>query len=1079
MPARRVLLVAEKPTVAKGISQILQPGCRRQGTDATYVGLWDLNANINGEMCSVKVTSVLGHLMTWDFPPAFRSWHGCDPGALFSAPVKHMINDKPDDDNCTKVKKVLQRYAKTSDLLIIATDNDREGENIGFEIIEVCKAVNRRLQTKRMKFSAVTNTEINRSLRTLVEPDKRTSDACVTRQQLDLRIGAIFTRFQTMRLQAMYPSKFGKEVRRKPISYGPCQFPTLGFVVERYRSHEQFLPEDFWKLKVLHQERIGDQDYNVEFSWQRGRLFDELLTNIYADMCRDAGQARVTRVIAKPRSKYRPVGLTTTEMQKIASRRYRISPADALAAAEKLYQKGIVSYPRTETDQFEASMDLEGLVALHAAHPDWGAFAASLNGHVNPRNGRNTDEAHPPIHPTKSVNNLNGREAQVYELISRHFLACCSRDAQGQETVVNISLAEEEFTAKGLVISDRGYLEVYHPYDSWRGTQLPAYTEGQLINVSVEVVEGETSAPKLLTEADLLSLMSRYEIGTDATMAEHIKNVLDREYVSKAVGGQELVPTTLGMALVDAYDNMSFEISVSRPDLRREMEADMKSIVRGRKTMQGVIDNCITQYQAVYDTVVNELPVFDATMVNQFGPAEAAAPQGAPTAALRRCPDCKSADQVLNTTQAGRWKLGCMNYPTCKSRAVWLDRVTNAVLLDQGCPSCGLKMVKLTIKAGVLPSWLSSNGDVLEGCLMCNSDIQDYAGRDRLHISQGSSQPSQARGRAPRQPRQPRQPPRNDHNDDDDDDEDDDMLLAALEQAENSQSQGRQPRPPRARARSPSPSDDVQTLECGCNQPCVSYVTKQGQNEGRRFYKCANKDQGGCDLFVFEDSLGPPCNCKRPSSRFEAKSGVVYLKCLLGDNGCGFFQAENEYGASTKSFGGGSQGRGQGQAEAGMRCNCGQAAVMRTVRKEGANKGRQFYCCSKPSGDDARCDFFMWADDTEDDHAKPNFDDKNKQQFRSKSKGPGSDVECYKCHQMGHFASNCPQGGGGGASRGGKRGPNTGGIVCYKCQQPGHFASNCPDNGGGGGGGGPRPKKARTCSVCKQQGHDKRSCPNK
>ena len=111
------------------------------------------------------------------------------------------------------------------------------------------------------------------------------SAAVDCRQELDLRIGAAFTRFQTMRLQKQFPNSLSDKL----ISYGSCQFPTMGFVVERYKSIENFSPEPFWKLKVVH-ELDGCR---VDFSWKRVRLFNERAVLVYLDICTENSTARV------------------------------------------------------------------------------------------------------------------------------------------------------------------------------------------------------------------------------------------------------------------------------------------------------------------------------------------------------------------------------------------------------------------------------------------------------------------------------------------------------------------------------------------------------------------------------------------------------------------------------------------------------------------------------------------------------------------------------------------------------------------------------------------------------------------
>lgn len=130
----------------------------------------------------------------------------------------------------------------------------------------------------------------------------------------------------------------------------------------------------------------------------------------------------------------------------------------------------------------------------------------------NPFQGNKSDQAHPPIHPTKYAAQLTGREKSVYEFIVRHFLACLSKHAEGLETVVDIDIAHEKFTAKGLMIIARNYLEVY-PYDKWNAKEIHIYQEGQTFTPNIEMAGGETGPPDLLTEADLIALMDKHGIG--------------------------------------------------------------------------------------------------------------------------------------------------------------------------------------------------------------------------------------------------------------------------------------------------------------------------------------------------------------------------------------------------------------------------------------------------------------------------------------------------------------------------------------------------------------------------------------
>jgi DNA topoisomerase-3 len=432
--------------------------------------------------------------------------------------------------------------------------------------------------------------------------------------ELDLRLGAAFTRMQTLALQNMIPQQGD---RGKLISYGSCQFPTLGFVVDRYLRVRNFVPEPFWYIRLAHMK----DEIDVKFNWRRGHLFDRMAVILIFERCLLAKRAKVIKMAKKPTKKWKPLPLTTVELQKNGSRFLRMTSQDVMKVAEDLYTKGWISYPRTETDQFDRGMDLQALVGRQTQDGRWGPFAQNLmnGGFRQPREGRNNDKAHPPIHPVNYVapNALNDRERTVYEFVVRRFLACCSEDAVGEATDIEIEYGGEVFHAHGLTVIARNYLDVY-PYDKWESSQvLPQYTVGETFEpTEANMLDGETTAPGYLTEPELISLMDANGIGTDATMAEHIAKIKEREYViarPKAGGGapaangagagrgrgrgrgnarghggrggaaagqnngggnggvQEFIPTTLGVALIEGYDNVGFETSLSKPFLRKEV----------------------------------------------------------------------------------------------------------------------------------------------------------------------------------------------------------------------------------------------------------------------------------------------------------------------------------------------------------------------------------------------------------------------------------------------------------------------------------------------------------------------------
>ena len=566
------------------------------------------------------MTSVAGHLVSREFDSRYRAWTSCDPSALFEANIETYV-----EEDKINTKRNIQLHARSSQILYIWTDCDREGEAIGAEIRDVAVESNPRLrdtnQIFRARFSNIERAHLLEAARNPSFLDEAQADAVAARIELDLRIGASFTRNLTLTIQPMIPQ--GGD--RKVISYGSCQFPTLGFVVERYFQVRNFSPEIFWFIKIRH-EKNG---VTVKFLWERNHLYDRAAVTTAFEKCVLSGLAEVTKVQTKPTSKWKPLPLTTVELQKCGSSFLRMTSHRVMQVAEALYTKGWISYPRTETDQFDHGMDLLGLVAAQARGQLWGDFAQGLlqGGFSWPRSGRNNDNAHPPIHPVNYTDlmALSPEEQKVYEFVVRRFLACCSTDARGSKTEISILCADEPFNASGLTVLERNYLEVY-VFEKWRSTQeLPAFTEGETFKPDQALMEeGQSTPPNYLTEPELIAMMDANGIGTDATMAEHINKIQERNYVEtrdhtrepradretasedeeidffpelgfgrgrgmgrtrfrpsrggRAIEGrsghsgvQEFIPTTLGVALIEGYENMGFETSLAKPFLRKEV----------------------------------------------------------------------------------------------------------------------------------------------------------------------------------------------------------------------------------------------------------------------------------------------------------------------------------------------------------------------------------------------------------------------------------------------------------------------------------------------------------------------------
>ncbi|XP_077229660.1 topoisomerase 3alpha isoform X2 [Tasmannia lanceolata] len=793
----RVLNVAEKPSVAKAVAGILSrnQGLRVREGRSRYNKIFEFEYNIRSQHCHMLVTSVTGHLMELEFDERYRKWHSCDPTDLYSAPVrKHVPQDKLD------IKRTLEEEARRCQWLVLWLDCDREGENIAYEVVEVCTIANSHLNIWRARFSALIDREIHESVQNLVRPNQLFADAVDARQEIDLRIGASFTRFQTMLLKDAFVLDFARDDKSLVLSYGPCQFPTLGFVVERYWEVQSHEPEEFWTINCSH----TSEDGTATFNWMRGHLFDYTCAVIIYEMCVEEPTATVTKVRHQEKLKYPPHPLNTIELQKRASRYFRMSSEHTMKVAEDLYQAGFISYPRTETDSFSVNTDLHTIVREQEGHPLWGSYAQLLLDPEaglwrNPGNGGHDDKAHPPIHPTRFSPGESG----------------WSQD------------------------HNRNYLDVYR-FESWGGSMIPNYLFGQQFTPTALTLDsGVTRPPPLLSESDLLSCMDKAGIGTDATMHDHIKKLLDRFYATKD-SNIRFSPTNLGEALVMGYDDMGYELW--KPYLRAMMECDMKAVSVGTKRKSEVLETCLQQMKACFlDARLNKVKLLEAMEIffersNRFGGNE----QHPAGEIVRSCSACQESDMALKRKPDGNFMVGCLRFPNCRN-VVWLPgAISEATVTNHVCTSCIPGPVfKIQFKFRRLEIPPSYNVDHL-GCVGgCDETLQELieicgtGSRNLFNTPARGRQPMETSSNDQRGNTRP-------------------IACAHCRQTGHSSNDCPSQRSS-SRGRGQNSQSGRPPILCNsCGTPCALRTANTATNRGRKFYSCQSQE---CNFFVWEDNI--------------------------------------------------------------------------------------------------------------------------------------------------------------------------------------------------------------------------------
>jgi DNA topoisomerase I len=498
------------------------------------------------------------------------------------------------DPDKKKTVAQLRKQLAGADELLLATDEDREGEAIAWHLLEVLKP---KVPTRRMVFHEITRDAIERALDETRDVDERLVDAQESRRILDRLYG-----------YEVSPVLWKKVMRG--LSAGRVQSVATRLVVERERERMAFRAAAWWDLvatfdpenfdarlvSVEGQRVATGRDFGPDGNLKGdARQLDEEAARGLAERLEGAS-FQVARVERKPYVRRPSPPFMTSTLQQEASRKLRYSAQTTMRLAQRLYENGYITYMRTDSTTLSES-------ALTAAR----AQAGSLFGadYVPPqprryeRKVKNAQEAHEAIRPsgdrfrTPQVvrSELSPDEHALYELIWMRTIASQMKDAQGQTVSLRIageSKANEavEFGASGTVITFRGFLAAYEEGrdednpakadDEER--RLPNLAEGDSVDLRALEPQGhETSPPARYTEATLVRTLEELGIGRPSTYASILGTILDRGYVFKR--GTALVPAFLAFSVV-ALLEQHFGRLVDY-DFTARMEDDLDRIAAG------------------------------------------------------------------------------------------------------------------------------------------------------------------------------------------------------------------------------------------------------------------------------------------------------------------------------------------------------------------------------------------------------------------------------------------------------------------------------------------------------------------
>ncbi|MGP3987787.1 type I DNA topoisomerase [Streptomyces sp. 3N207] len=581
----RRLVIVESPAKAKTIKGYLGPG---------YV-----------------VEASVGHIRDLpggaaEVPAKYKG----EPWARLGVNVDHDFEPLyvVNSDKKDQVKKLKELLAE-SDELLLATDEDREGEAIAWHLQEVLKP---KVPVKRMVFHEITKDAIQNAVRNPRSLNQRLVDAQETRRILDRLYG-----------YEVSPVLWKKVMPR--LSAGRVQSVATRLVVERERERMAFRSAEYWDLTgTFATGQAGDASTGAGMATDpgtfgarlttvdgrrvaQGRDFgsDGQLKDPSAVLHLDEEAARglaaalentdfaVRSVESKPyrRSPYAP--FRTTTLQQEASRKLGFGAKATMQVAQKLYENGFITYMRTDSTTLS---DTAVAAARAQVTQLYGADYLPDKPRTYAGKVKNAQEAHEAIRPsgdrfrTPAETGLSGDQFRLYELIWKRTVASQMKDAVGQSVTVKVGGRsadgrDAEFSATGKIITFHGFLKAYvegaddpNAELDDRERRLPQVAEGDRLRAEEMSVDGHaTKPPARYTEATLVKELEEREIGRPSTYASIISTILDRRYVFKK--GTALVPSFLSFAVVGLLEK-HFGRLVDY-DFTAKMEDDLDRIAAG------------------------------------------------------------------------------------------------------------------------------------------------------------------------------------------------------------------------------------------------------------------------------------------------------------------------------------------------------------------------------------------------------------------------------------------------------------------------------------------------------------------
>ena len=577
-----------------------------------------------------KVESSFGHIR--DLP---KSKMGIDIENNFKP--EYIIPDK-----CRKTVANLKKDAAKADKVILAPDEDREGEAIAWHLAEALKLPQSKIE--RIAFHEITKDAIQNALANPRKIDMKMVDAQQARRILDRLVGYEMSPF------------LWKKVARG-LSAGRVQSVAVRLVVEREREIKAFDSKEYWSIAALLQKtkncfqiaanlnKINDKTIG-KFEIKNQEQADKILSDL------KNAEYIISDITKKQTKKNPPKPFTTSTLQQTANRWLGFSAKQTMMLAQRLYENGLITYMRTD------SLNLSGKFLQEAREfliKNLGQNYSLKEPREFKTKSKGAQEAHEAIRPTEAANDpkalkskLDNNQYRLYKLIWQRSLAGQMPEAIVDATVIDIDAnnTKYQFRATGQILKFDGYLKIY-PEKS-KEVELPdVKKDEQLDLIKLNPEQHFTKPPARYSDAGLVKELEKYGIGRPSTYAPTISTIEARNYVNRDEN-KKLAPTDIAFVVIDLL--VAHFHHIVNYEFTAKLENNLDDIARGKTKWQPVINDFYVPFHENLTNKYNKLNKKDIMPEEKSNEV---------------CDKC-GANMIIKTGRYGKF-LACGAFPDCKN----------------------------------------------------------------------------------------------------------------------------------------------------------------------------------------------------------------------------------------------------------------------------------------------------------------------------------------------------------------------------------------------------------------------------